>query len=50
MSYQFEHSWQHQRERLAAIEGELDSLLSIPASGVSRGRGGLPILVSWITP
>lgn len=23
MSYQFEHSWRHERERLAGIEGEL---------------------------
>lgn len=23
MSYQFEQSWRHERERLAAIEGEL---------------------------
>ncbi len=30
MSYQFEHSWQHERERLAAIEGELDSCSPFP--------------------
>jgi len=30
MSYQSEHSWQHERERLAAIEGELDSCSPFP--------------------
>lgn len=39
MSYQFEHSWQHERERLAAIEGELDScsIACLTAIGVGPG-------------
>jgi hypothetical protein len=42
MSYQFEHSWQHERERLAAIEGELDSLLyRVPNSDRRGARSAL---------
>jgi hypothetical protein len=39
MSYQFERSWQHERERLAAIEGELDScsIACLTALGVGPG-------------
>jgi len=39
MSYAFEHSWQHERERLAAIEGELDScsIACLTAIGVGPG-------------
>ncbi len=39
MSYQFEHSWQHERERLAGIEGELDScsIACLTAIGVGPG-------------
>ncbi|MGH7287870.1 MAG: methyltransferase domain-containing protein [Myxococcota bacterium] len=39
MSYQFEHSWKHERERLAAIEGGLDSysIACLEAIGVAPG-------------
>lgn len=39
MSYPFEHSWQHERERLAAIEGGLDaySIACLHAIGVAPG-------------
>lgn len=39
MAYQFEHSWQYERERLAAIEGGLDaySVASLAAIGVGEG-------------
>ena len=39
MSYPFEHSWKHERERLAAIEGGLDaySIACLTAIGVAPG-------------
>ncbi len=39
MSNQFEHSWQHERERLAAVEGEIDScsIACLTAIGVGPG-------------
>jgi ubiquinone/menaquinone biosynthesis C-methylase UbiE len=39
MSYQFEHTWEHERERLAAIEGGLDgySIACLNAIGVAPG-------------
>jgi len=39
MSYLFEHSWEHERERLAAIEGGLDtySIACLTAIGVAPG-------------
>src|SRR6516162_9303284 len=39
MSYLFEHSWEHERQRLAAIEGGLDSysIACLMAIGVAPG-------------
>jgi ubiquinone/menaquinone biosynthesis C-methylase UbiE len=39
MSYQFEHSWQHERERLAALErgGDPSTVASLTSIGVKEG-------------
>jgi hypothetical protein len=39
LSYQFEHSWQHERERLAALEGALDSCSTVGLTAIGIGRG-----------
>jgi ubiquinone/menaquinone biosynthesis C-methylase UbiE len=39
MSYQFEHSWQHERERLAAIEGGLDASTIACLTGLGTAPG-----------
>jgi 2-polyprenyl-3-methyl-5-hydroxy-6-metoxy-1,4-benzoquinol methylase len=56
MSYQFEHSWKHERERLAAIEGGLDAstIACLTAIGTVSGWRCLEIgagagsIASWL--